>query len=161
MKASLKWVASGLAVLAVGGWACPADGPATAGGSGAATEVAQLRACELVNLAAARAIIGADATNPGDTEETTCIYVNPGVAMLTIRIDTGDMYDRLTISTPHTPQAIGEKGRSHAGSNGNVSVQFLQGGMSVTMGANPIGVDPVDYMPALLDGARAAAERIN
>jgi len=156
MNRSFNWAASALALLTMAGWACPAE----SGSSGRAS-AQQLRACELVDLPAARTIIGAEATNPSDTEDTTCVYVNPGVAMLSIRIDAGDLYDRLTISLPHTPQAIGEQGRSHVDINGAASVQFLQGGLSITIGVTPIGAgDAVDYLPALLSGAQGAAAKI-
>ncbi len=145
-----------MALLTVAGWACPAESEPD--GSASAQ---QLRACELVDLADARGIIGDEAMNPSDTEHTTCVYVNPGVAMLSVRIDTGDMYDRLTIPVPHTPQAIGERGRSHVDGNGTPSVQFLKGDVSVTMGTTQMAAgDPVDYLPALLSGAQGAAAKI-
>ena len=106
-------------------------------------------------------VIGGDAMNPGDTEETSCIYLNPGVAILTVRIDTAELYDQLPIGTPHTAETVGERGRSLRRDSGGAAVQFLKGPVSIVLDANPVAQsDGVNYYPALINAARMAEARL-
>ena len=119
------------------------------------------RACDLVGLTDAAAVIGGDAMSPGDTEQTSCMYLNPGVAILTIRMDRAEFYDQLPISTPHAPESVGERGRSHRRDSGGAVLQFVKGGWSVTLDANPMGgANDVDYHPALVNVAQLAETRL-
>lgn len=141
----------------------------TACGTEAATEGSEpsggvaseeVRACALLDLTAATQVLGAGTEHPGgDTEAGTCVYVNPGVAMLTIQLGSGDLYDRITIMPPHTPVSIGDEGRHNVQENGAAAVQFRQGDHSVTVSVQPIGEDP-GYLEAVISAARNAATRL-
>lgn len=122
---------------------------------------AEVRACDLVNLQGATQVLGAGTEHPGgDTEPLTCMYVNPGVGMLTVMLATADYYDQVTIMPPHTVVEIGDRGRSNVQPNGVVAVQFARGTHSVTLNVQPLGGPRVDYLPPLLTVAREAAGRL-
>lgn len=158
MTRSLLVAALSLAVLA----ACGADRPADANSAQTpgASSSQEVRACHLIDLAAATAVIGAGTEHPGgDTERDTCIYSNPGVAMLTIQTGDAQLYDRITIPEPHTPAALGDRGRQSVQPSGRIAVQFAKGNYSVTIGVQPIGTNNgrPDYLPLVLSAAQQAA----
>ena len=120
-----------------------------------------VRACELVDLTTATRVIGSGTEHPGgDTEQETCMYVNPGVAMLTIQIGRAELYDQITILPPHTPAQIGERGRHTVQPTGTVAVQFVKGRYSVTLSTQPLSASDSAYLDALLATAREAANRL-
>lgn len=148
-------------LLACGGE--PADGSAQVPAPAPGTSVAagELRACNLLTLEDATRVMGADTERPGgDTEQASCTYSRPGVAMMTVQLWGADDYDRATIMPPHVAQAIGDRGRSHVAANGATSVQFVKGAHSVTIALTPLGQDDTAYLEPLLAAAREAAARI-
>lgn len=140
--------------------ACGAGPPADQAvpGTAAATSSPTVRACDLLDLAAATSLIGSGTEHPGgDTERDTCVYSNAGVAILTIQIGSAQLYDQVTIAPPHTPVAIGDRGRHHVESSGAVSTQFVKGAYSVTISIQPLGSPARDYLNPLLAAARQVA----
>lgn len=143
--------------------ACGADQPAPQSGSQGAPNAnagQEIRACHLIDLAAATTVVGVGTEHPGgDTERDTCIYSNAGVAMLTIQTGDAMLYDRITIPEPHTPVALGDRGRQTVQASGRVAVQFVKGDYSVTIGVQPIGSNQgrPDYLPLVLSAAQKAA----
>jgi hypothetical protein len=126
--------------------------------AGASPEV---RACDLLTLDGATRVIGSGTEHPGgDTERLTCMYSNPGVAMLTIQLGSAAQYDQVTIMQPHTAVEIGDRGRSNVQSNGVASVQFVKGAHSATLSAQPLGSAQADYLEPLVAAAREAAGRL-
>lgn len=74
-------------LLACGGE--PADGSAQVPAPAPGTSVAagDLRACNLLTLEDATRVMGADTERPGgDTEQASCTYSRPGVAMMTLQL---------------------------------------------------------------------------
>lgn len=139
----------------------PADGAGQVPDPGASVAAGELRACNLLTLEGATRIMGEDTERPGeDTEQASCTYSRPGSAIMTFQIWGADDYDRMTIMPPHTPQAIGERGRSNVAENGATAVQFVKGRYSFTMSATPIGREPPDYLAAMVAVAQEIATRI-
>ncbi len=119
---------------------------------------ARVRACDLLDLETASRVIGSGTEHPGgDTEEGVCIYSNPGVAMLTLRLDRAELYDEVTIMQPHMSVQIGRHGRYNVQDTGVAAVQFAQGDYSVTLSVQPIGRSQTEYLEPLLTAAREAA----
>ena len=149
--------------------ACGADSAEQGRSNGAlATRVASqssaaqsVRACEIVDLATAAQILGPGAEHPGgDTEELTCIYSSPGVALLTVQLGDADLYDQITILPPHTSVDIGDRGRYNIQETGAIAVQFAKGAYSVTLGVQPIGAGDGEFLEPLLSVAREVAGRL-
>lgn len=130
----------------------------TAGDIKAAAQ--DVRACEVLTLEAATRVIGTGTEQPGDTEQLTCIYSNPGVAMLTIQLGSAAQYDQITIMQPHAALEIGDRGRSNVQQNGAVAVQFVKGAHSATLSLQPLGAAQADYLEPLVTAAREAAGRL-
>lgn len=124
------------------------------------TAAQDIRACSLLTLEAATRVLGSGTEQPGDTEQLTCIYSNPGVGMLTIQLGSAAQYDQITIMQPHAVVEIGDRGRSNVQSNGVVSVQFVKGAHSATLSAQPLGSTQADYLAPLVAAAREAAGRM-
>jgi len=139
----------------------PVGGSQAVPGTAAATSNPIVRACDLLDLAAATSLLGPGTEHPGgDTERDACIYSNPGVAMLTILLGSAQLYDQITIGQPHTPVAIGDRGRHNVQVSGATSAQFVKGAYSVTMSIQPIGSPAQDYLDLLLAAARQAASAL-
>ncbi|MDH5348770.1 MAG: hypothetical protein OEW13_12785, partial [Nitrospira sp.] len=96
----------------------------------------------------------------GDTEQLTCLYSNPGVAMLTIQLWPAESYDQMTILKPHTPVQIGDKARYNVQKTGVVAVQLVTGSHSVTLNVQPMSKPKTDYLEPLLSAAREVATRL-
>lgn len=127
----------------------------------ASSQQAAVRACDLLDLEAATRVIGSGTEHPGgDAEEGVCIYSNPGVAMLTLRVGPAELYDEVTIMRPHTSVQIGRQGRYNVQDAGAAAVQFVQGVYSVTLSVQPIGRSQTEYLEPLLTAAREAADRV-
>ncbi|MEZ4376909.1 MAG: hypothetical protein R3B35_01330 [Gemmatimonadales bacterium] len=143
----------------------PADGsaqvPAAPPQPGTSVAAGTLRACDLLTLEGATRVMGTDTERPADdTEQASCTYSRPGVAMMTLQIWGAEDYDRATIMQPHVAQAIGERGRSHVAENGATSVQFVQGTHSITMSVTPFGRGPTNFLGPMVTLAREIATRI-
>ena len=120
-----------------------------------------IRACDLLDLTAATRVIGSGTEQPGgDMEELTCMYSNPGVAVLTIQLGGAELYDQITILPPHTSVQIGDQGRYNVQGTGTAAVQFAKGAYSVTISVQPFGTSQAAYMESLLAAAREAAGRL-
>ncbi len=148
-----------LLLLTACGAGPPADSPADQANPGSSAAASPtVRACDLLDLAAATSLLGAGTEHPGDdTERDACTYSRAGVAMLTILIGSADLYDQVTIAPPHTPAAIGDRGRHNVQGSGAVSVQFVKGAYSVTINIQPIGSAAQDYLDPLLATAQEVA----
>ncbi|MGI9628750.1 MAG: hypothetical protein ACR2QM_18085 [Longimicrobiales bacterium] len=121
----------------------------------------EVRACDVLDLEAASRTIGPGTEHPGgDTEAGTCLYSNPGVAMLTLQIGPAELYDQVSIQQPHTSVRIGDRGRHNVQVTGVVAVQFVAGAYSATLGVQPMGEPDADYLEPLLSVARAVADRL-
>ncbi len=120
-------------------------------------------ACELLDPDAAKELLGSEIMDVTDDAERSCMFVSMTTsAILTVQRDPAEFYDRLPISTPHTVEDVGEKGRSHASSSGGASIQFVAGGYSITMAVQkPQSADTRDYAPLLLEAARSIANRLD
>jgi len=137
------------------------DAPMDEAGAQSGVQGSEVRACDLVNLQAATQVLGTGTEHPGgDTEAMTCMYVNPGVGMLSVQLATAEYYDQVTIMQPHTAAQVGDRGRSNVQPNGVVAVQFVRGSHSLTLNVQPLGASQVDYLPPLLTAARDAAGRL-
>ena len=135
-------------------------GEAAAASSAPPAAARDVRACAVLDLAAATRIIGQGTEHPGgDTEAGTCMYVNPGVATLTFQLGPAGQYDQITILQPHTPVEIGERGRYNVDGS-VVAVQFVKGAYSATLSARPISRSQSDYLQPALSGAREVAGRL-
>lgn len=120
-----------------------------------------VRACDVLDIQGAGRVIGAGTEHPGgDTEQLTCLYSNPGVAMLTIQLWPAESYDQVTILKPHTPVQIGDKARYNVEKTGAVAVQLVTGSHSVTLSVRPMGKSRTDYLEPLLSAAREVAVRL-
>ncbi|NNM32064.1 MAG: hypothetical protein HKO53_03315 [Gemmatimonadetes bacterium] len=120
-----------------------------------------VRACELLSLADATRIIGPGTEHPGgDTEEWTCIYSNPGVALLTVQLGPAASYDEIMIPQPHAALDVGARGRYNTQDNGVAAVQFVSGDYAVTLGARPIGSTDTDLLDPLMAAAREIASAL-
>lgn len=143
---------SALAACGAGGGGEAEEGQGTDGAEQA------VRACELLDLADATRIIGAGTEHPGgDTEESTCIYSNAGVAILTLQLGPSDSYDQIMIPQPHSVLDVGARGRYNTQENGVAAVQFVSGEYAVTLGARPIGSADTDFLDPLIAAAREIA----
>lgn len=121
----------------------------------------EIRACNVLDLQGASRVIGPGTEHPGgDTEPLTCLYSNPGVAMLTIQLWPAASYDQVTILQPHTAVKIGDKARYNVQKNGVVAVQLVKGSHSVTLNVQPMGKPKTDYLEPLLSAAREVAARL-
>ncbi len=121
----------------------------------------EVRACDLLDLPAASRVIGSGTEHPGgDTEELTCVYVNPGVAMLTFQLGGAELYDQVTIMQPHTSMQIGSRGRYNVQASGVAAVQFVKGAYSGTLSVQPVGTPQAEYLERLMSAARDAADRL-
>jgi hypothetical protein len=157
----------GVAFAIIGLAACGADTGEEAR-SGMATRTGRpeavrqdVRACSVLDLAAARRVIGPRTEHPGgDTEASTCMYVNAGVATLTLQLGQAGLYDRITIPEPHTMVQIGDRGRYNVQEQGGVAVQFVSGAHSATMTARPIGKSQSQYLDPVISAAREVAARL-
>lgn len=130
-------------------------------GCGSQQTATTIRACNVLDLSAARTAIGSSAELPGgDVEEQTCQYVNPGIATLTIQIGTAQLYDQVTILQPHTATPIGDRARYNVQASGAVALQFVKGDYSATISINPIGSSPPDYLNAVLAAGQTAASML-
>lgn len=154
-------------VCVIGLAGCGADtADETSAGGEAATGAAQtetrdVRACGVLDLAMASRLIGPGTEHPGgDTEQLTCMYVNPGVATLTLQLGRPELYDEITIMEPHTAVEIGERGRYHVEDSGAVAVQFVTDAHSATLVARPIGKPQSDYQQPAIAVARELADRL-
>lgn len=120
-----------------------------------------VRACELVDLATAQSVIGPETEHPGgDTERETCLYSNPGVAMLTVQIGAAQLYDQISIPQPHTPVELGDRGRFSMQPSGPIAVEFVKGDYTVTIGVRPFGLPVEPYEEPLMMAARQAVDRL-
>lgn len=156
-----------LSIIAIAG--CGAD-PADDSRSGREVEAVTrgqegsaqpVRACGLLDLAAATRVIGSGTEHLGeDEEELTCLYSNPGVATLNAQLGTAELYEQITIMQPHTSVEIGGKGRYNVQETGAVAVQFAKGAYSMTLSVQPIGTSETAYLERLLSAAREAASRM-
>lgn len=121
----------------------------------------EVRACDVLDLQGASRVIGPGTEHPGgDTEPLTCLYSNPGLAMLTIQLWPAESYDQVTILQPHTPVKIGDKARYNVQENGVVAVQLVTGSHSATLNVQPMGKPKTDYLEPLLSAAREVAARL-
>jgi hypothetical protein len=121
----------------------------------------EVRACNVLDIQGASRVIGLGTEHPGgDTEPLTCLYSNPGVAMLTIQLWPSESYDQVIILKPHTPVQIGDKARYNVEKTGAVAVQLVTGAHSVTLSVRPMGKSQTDYLEPLLSAAREAAARL-
>lgn len=120
-----------------------------------------VRACDVLDLATAAGVIGADTEHPGgDTEESTCLYSNAGTAILTLQLGSVELYDQISILKPHTAVSIGQRARYNVQPNGAIGVQFIEGAHSATLSVQPIGASRTDYLASMLTAARTVAERL-
>lgn len=144
--------------------ACGADRPDALGAleersAPTGSLAADVRACELVDLATAQSVIGPETEHPGgDTERETCLYSNRGAAMLTVQIGTAQLYDQMSIPPPHTPVDIGDRGRFSMQPSGPIAVEFVKGDYTVTIGVRPLGLPVEPYEEPLMAAARRAAD---
>lgn len=127
-------------------------------GAAATSSSRSVRACDLLDLATATTVIGSGTELPGgDAEQETCVYANPGVAILTIQIGRAQLYDQVTIAQPHTAATIGDRGRYNVQPSGAVAIQFVKGAYSVTISVQPIGSAVQAYEAPLMSAAQGAA----
>ena len=155
----------GAALLVVALAACGAEGAgradSDANDSQQETSAQEVRACDVLDLGDASRVIGAGTEHPGgDTEQRTCMYVNPGIATLAIQLGPADYYDQVTILPPHTPVQVGDRGRSNVQETGAIAVQFVSGEHSATLALQPLGDPRADYLDLLVSAARAVAQRL-
>ena len=153
-----------IAILAMS-WGFARSDVTRVGPTGAGTltlEAQDIRACDLLDLTMARGVVGPDTEHPGgDTERETCVYANPGVAMLTIQIGRAELFDQIRILEPHTPESIGDRGRSTVQPSGSVALQFVKGEYAVTIGVSPLGGAPsTGYLTPLRAAALQVADRL-
>jgi hypothetical protein len=121
----------------------------------------EVRACDVLGIQGASRVIGPGTEHPGgDTEQLTCLYSNPGVAMLTIQLWPAESYDQVTILKPHTPVQIGDKARYNVQKTGVVAVQLVTGAYAATLNLQPMGKPKTDYLEPLLSAAREVAARL-
>lgn len=120
-----------------------------------------MRACDVLDLAMATQVLGPGTEAPGGgTQQLACMYVNPGVAMLTVQLGAAAWYDQMTIMEPHAPVRIGDRGRSNVQERGAVAVQFVSGSHSATLSVQPIGGSRADYLELLTVAGREVARRL-
>jgi hypothetical protein len=79
---------------------------------------------------------------------------------MTIQRSSADFYDMVSIPQPHTPTDIGDQGRYNVDEGGSASIQFVIGDSSVMISVRVFSERDGDYLPALLDLARAVADRL-
>lgn len=119
-------------------------------------------ACDLVDLASAETVLGSGVRDlGGDSTPAVCRYDDADANLvLMVQIFDEVMYDAMPIN-PQTPVDIGERGRYGVGTSGSANVQFVKGGLSVTMRVTPITGPPATALvEPMLEIARIAADRM-
>lgn len=118
-------------------------------------------ACELVDEAAAEAILGANPVNMSDAETPSiCMYMKAdGTATLMAHVLGHEMYDATPIH-PRTSVEIGDRGRFNEDESGTAIVQFVKGEYSMRISVSARSIPDASYLPALMDAARSAAAGI-
>lgn len=119
-------------------------------------------ACDLVDLAAAEAVLGANPMRMSDdTTPDICMYMKAdGSATLMAQVFSHEMYDATPIH-PRTPVEIGDRGQYNEDESGTAIVQFAKGEYSMRISVTARSVPNGSYLPALLDVARSAAAGIS
>lgn len=119
--------------------------------------------CDLVDVATAEKVLGSEVIDTTVDPATFCNFISKTTsASLSVRSDTAEMYDQVTIPPPHASVDIGDKGRSHEFERGGATVQFVKDSKSFTLGVTTPGSNKdMDYLPALLEAAKALADRLD
>lgn len=160
IRPARRWCLALISALAACG-AVGSDDSAGALGEGAGAPDGSgqaVRACDLLTLDEATGVIGPGTEHPGgDTEEWTCIYSNPGVALLTVQLYPAASYDEIMILQPHHDLDVGARARYNVQEDGTAAIQFVSGEYAVTLGVRPIGSGEGDFLDPLVAAARRAA----
>ncbi len=128
-----------------------------------AFQVRSASACELIDAATVQEVLGSEVVDVTSDPALNCMFVSSTTAaQFYAQTGTRDLYDQVTIPMPHKAEEIGERARSHEFPEGGAAVQFIAGDVSVTLGIRtPAGNDGRDYLPLLLDAAKAMAARLD
>ena len=119
-------------------------------------------ACELVKQATIKEVLGPDIVDTTVDPASFCLFISSTTAaQFSVRTDTRVVYQQISIPKPFTSTEVGERGRYHKYPKGGVAVQFVQGDVSVTLAVRLITNDGRDYLPMLLDIARAVAAKLS
>ena len=118
--------------------------------------------CELVSMAEAESLLGADTTDmTGDDAEFQCLFLsNESGIMLIVQFADREYFENATLLQPFETVDIGNAGRSRVEANGTASVQFLQGNASATMTVRPTRGGTHDFLDSLLQLATRVAARM-
>ena len=118
--------------------------------------------CELLSVSDAELVLGPGVQDlSGDDAEFQCMFLggSPQGTLIVQFADRG-YYEVVSILQPHTPQSVGEEGRSNVDTNGVTALQFVQGDKSVTMSVRPSSPTGTDYLDALVSVGARLAERL-
>ena len=115
-------------------------------------------ACDLVDVAAAESILGANPMQLSDASTPDiCMYMKAdGSATLMAQVFGAEMYDATPIH-PRTAVEIGDRGRYNEDASGTAIVQFAKGQFSMRIAVTARSAPKASYLPALLAVARSAA----
>ena len=118
--------------------------------------------CELLSASDAELVLGLGITDlTGDDAEFQCMFLggSPQGTLIVQFADAG-YYDQASILPPHTPQDVGDRGRSNIDTNGITALQFVKGNKTVTMSARSSSASDRDYLDAMVEIGNRIAERL-
>ncbi len=118
--------------------------------------------CKMLSVTDAELVLGSGVQDlSGDDSEFQCLFLG-GSPQGTFIVQFAERanYDVASIIEPHTPQNVGEKGRSNIDTNGLTALQFVQGDKTVTMSVRSSSGSSPDYLDALVSVGMRLAERL-
>lgn len=118
--------------------------------------------CELLSVADAETILGPGVTDlSGNDSESQCLFLGGSPqGTFIVQFADRDYYDVASILEPHTPESVGEQGRSNIDTNGVTALQFVQGDRTVTMSVRSSSPTSPDYLDALVAVGNRLAARL-